>query len=392
MKLDLSNLRGDIYGGITAGVVALPLALALGVASGLGPIAGLYGAIFVGFFAALFGGTASQISGPTGPMVVVVAGLAASLSGSPELIFTAIVLAGLFQIVFGALGLGSYIRLVPYPVVSGFMSGIGAIIIILQIGRLLGGEPPGGTLPALFYIPKALGDIDFSAVTVGLATLAVVFLWPSAWGRYLPAPLAALLAGTLLGAFVFTGAPILGDIPSALPTLHVPVFEKDAALLVLEANVNGRDLGTLVPEAREWPAPRRLSPTLQGRRDFAQHFMTSALVAALAGTALSDAIGIYKEVDDARGGSGFSFTDLAADRAGTRFGARSVRSAADARAIQDAARDGLADAGLMPPVRDLPEHMAEAEFRRRFGGLDDPRYLRIAEEIERRLDTLTLYR
>lgn len=171
-----------------------------------------------------------------------------------------------------------------------------------------------------------------------------------------------------------------------------PAAENRTALLVLEANVNGRDLGTLMPEAREWPAPRRLSPTLQGRRDFAQHFMTSALVAALAGTALSDAIGIYKEVDDARGGSGFSFTDLAADRAGTRFGARSVRSAADARAIQDAARDGLADAGLMPPVRDLPEHMAEAEFRRRFGGLDDPRYLRIAEEIERRLDTLTLYR
>jgi len=245
MKLDLSNLRGDVYGGITAGVVALPLALALGVASGLGPIAGLYGAIFVGFFAALFGGTASQISGPTGPMVVVVAGLAASLSGSPELIFTAIVLAGLFQIVFGALGLGTYIRLVPYPVVSGFMSGIGAIIIILQIGRLLGGEPPGGTLPALLYIPDALNGINGAAVTVGLATLAVVFLWPSRWGRYLPAPLAALLAGTLLGAFVFTGAPILGDIPSALPTLHVPVFEKDAMVLVLKAAIILAALGAI---------------------------------------------------------------------------------------------------------------------------------------------------
>ena len=133
MRFELNNLRGDIYGGVTAGVVALPLALALGVASGLGPIAGLYGAIFVGFFAALFGGTASQISGPTGPMVVVVAGLAASLSGRPELIFTAIFLAGVIQIAFGALGFGNYIRLVPYPVVSGFMSGIGAIIIILQV-------------------------------------------------------------------------------------------------------------------------------------------------------------------------------------------------------------------------------------------------------------------
>ena len=134
VNLNFSNLRGDITGGLTAGIVALPLALALGVASGLGPIAGLYGAIAVGFFAALFGGTPSQISGPTGPMVVVLAGLFASLSGDAALIFTAVMLAGLMQIAFGFLGVGQYIRLVPYPVISGFMSGIGAIIIILQLG------------------------------------------------------------------------------------------------------------------------------------------------------------------------------------------------------------------------------------------------------------------
>ena len=133
-----------------------------------------------------------------------------------------------------------------------------------------------------------------------------------------------------------------------------PVEENRFALLVLEANVNGRDLGLLVPGAREWPTPRSLSPTIQGRRDFSQHFMTSAVVAALAGTALSDALGVYKEIDDSRGGSGFSFTDLAADRAGTRFGELSVRSRDDARAIQEAARDGLTNDVLMPPARDLP--------------------------------------
>ena len=137
-RIGTSNLKGDLFGGITAGIVALPLALALGVASGLGPIAGLYGAILVGFFAAMLGGTPAQISGPTGPMVVVLAGVGASLPGRPELVFTAVVLAGLFQIVFGMLRFGEYIRLVPYPVVSGFMSGIGAIIIVLQIGRLVG--------------------------------------------------------------------------------------------------------------------------------------------------------------------------------------------------------------------------------------------------------------
>ena len=106
IKIDTSNIKGDITGGITAGIVALPLALAFGVASGLGPIAGMYGAIAVGFFAALFGGTPSQISGPTGPMVVVLAGLFASLTGNPALIFTAVMLAGVIQILMGVLGLG----------------------------------------------------------------------------------------------------------------------------------------------------------------------------------------------------------------------------------------------------------------------------------------------
>ena len=143
MKFDLSNLRGDIYGGLTAGVVALPLALAFGEASGAGPMAGLYGAIIVGFFAALFGGTGSQISGPTGPMIVVFAGVFSSLSGDLGLIFATVVLAGILQVVFGVLRLGNYIRLVPYPVVSGFMSGIGCIIIALQTARLFGHEPEG---------------------------------------------------------------------------------------------------------------------------------------------------------------------------------------------------------------------------------------------------------
>ena len=233
MRLDTSNLRGDLFGGITAGVVALPLAIALGVASGMGAIAGLYGAIFVGFFAALFGGTPSQISGPTGPMVVVMAGVVATLPGRPDLVFTVVILAGLFQIIFGVLRFGEYIRLVPYPVISGFMSGIGAIIIILQLGRLLGGEPPGDTVSALIYMPEALSGIDFSAVAIGLVTLAVVFAWPKELGRFLPAPLAALIIGTVVGLFL--NAPVLGDIPSGLPSLHLPAFDRDALLIVLEA-------------------------------------------------------------------------------------------------------------------------------------------------------------
>ncbi len=233
VNLNFSNLRGEITGGLTAGIVALPLALALGVASGLGPIAGLYGAIAVGFFAALFGGTPSQISGPTGPMVVVLAGLFASLSGDAALIFTAVMLAGLMQIAFGFLGVGQYIRLVPYPVISGFMSGIGAIIIILQLGRLLGHEPPGGTIGALSYLPTALADINFATLALGLGTLVIAYKWPPSLGKYVPGALAALIIGTLVSLAL--SVPVLGAIPTGLPSLHLPVFDQSKALLILEA-------------------------------------------------------------------------------------------------------------------------------------------------------------
>ncbi|MEB8328412.1 SulP family inorganic anion transporter [Flavobacteriaceae bacterium KMM 6897] len=155
MKNLFSNFKGDLFGGITAGIVALPLALAFGVSSGMGPSAGLYGAIFIGFFAALFGGTNTQISGPTAPMtavsMIVIAGIVAINDGNLEkalpAILTVFILAGLMQVGLGLLGLGKYIKYIPYPVVSGFMTAIGLIILITQI------------LPALGYYPKE--DVDY---------------------------------------------------------------------------------------------------------------------------------------------------------------------------------------------------------------------------------------
>ena len=157
-KISSQHLKGDIFGGLTAAVIALPLALAFGVSSGAGAIAGVYGAIFVGFFAALFGGTATQISGPTGPMSVVMALVFTQLIGShPDtglvLAFTCVILAGLFQILFGLLKLGKYFVMVPYPVISGFMTGIGIIIILLQISPLLGNAGDSNALDALMNIP-----------------------------------------------------------------------------------------------------------------------------------------------------------------------------------------------------------------------------------------------
>tara|TARA_R110000787_G_scaffold105773_3_gene213308 strand:+ start:6168 stop:8024 length:1857 start_codon:yes stop_codon:yes gene_type:complete len=146
MKKLFSNLKGDAFGGITAGIVALPLALAFGVSSGLGPAAGLYGAIFISFFAALFGGTSTQISGPTAPMtalsMVVIAGIVAANDGDVSkalpAILTVFLLAGVIQICLGLIGLGKYIRYIPYPVVSGFMTAIGLMIIITQVPPSLG--------------------------------------------------------------------------------------------------------------------------------------------------------------------------------------------------------------------------------------------------------------
>lgn len=235
--LPTTNLRGDVMGGLTTGIVALPLALAFGEASGAGPFAGLYGAIIVGFFAALFGGTGSNVSGPTGPMVVVFAGVFASLAGEPALVFGAVVLAGILQILFGVLKLGQFIRLVPYPVVSGFMSGIGVIIIALQMARLFGHEPVGkGTIPALVSIPGAVADPNMVALGIGLLTLAMVFFWPKNLGKWIPAPLAALVVATGFSV-MFQGAPILGDVPTGLPSFIMPAFSQETIFVVFEAAI-----------------------------------------------------------------------------------------------------------------------------------------------------------
>ena len=232
---DTSNLRGDIYGGVTAGVVALPLALAFGEASGAGPIAGLWGAIIVGFFASLFGGTESQVSGPTGPMIVVFAGVFASLHGDLSLVFAAVVLAGLLQILFGFLKFGQYIRLVPYPVISGFMSGIGCIIIALQLARMFGHEPEGrGTIPALRAVPSAVMDPNFSALALGVITLVLIFKWPASWSKYVPGPLVALVVGTLM-SLLLTAVPVLGNIPTGFPDFVLPAVSHETFAIVAEA-------------------------------------------------------------------------------------------------------------------------------------------------------------
>ncbi|MEP6516552.1 bicarbonate transporter BicA [Microcoleus vaginatus] len=231
-QIRFNNLKGDIFGGVTAAIVSLPLALAFGVASGVGPIGGLYGAICVGFFAALFGGTPTLISEPTGPMTVVMTAIVASLTASnPEqglaMAFTVVMLAGLFQIIFGIFKLGKYVTLMPYSVISGFMSGIGVILIILQIAPFLGQAPPkGGVLGTFMAIPQLLANVNPPEAILGVLTVAIIFLMPKKVKKIVPPQLIALIVGTVISLTVFQGTDIrrIGEIPVGLPPLQLPTF------------------------------------------------------------------------------------------------------------------------------------------------------------------------
>lgn len=231
-QIHFRNLRGDLFGGVTAAVVSLPLALAFGVASGAGPMAGLYGAVIVGLFAALFGGTPALISEPTGPMTVAMAAIVTTMIASdPEhglaLAFTVVMLAGLFQIVFGLIRLGNYITLMPYTVISGFMSGIGVILIILQIAPFLGQPAPdGGVLGTLTQLPQLLSRANPAELLLGVLTLAILFLFPRRWRRVVPGELVALLVGTAVSLVFFADVDLrrIGALPTGLPSLQWPTL------------------------------------------------------------------------------------------------------------------------------------------------------------------------
>jgi len=216
------TIKGDIFGALTSTIVALPFALAFGVTSGAGASAGIYCAIITGLFASLFGGTNQQISGPnTGLTVAMVAILTSFVAQSPEngiaAAFTVVSLAGLFQMLFGFFKLGKYFILVSYPVISGFTSGIGILIILSQIEPLFGSSITEMSLSmSTFTSPQAL---------LGLACLIILFLWPQKYNRVLPASIIAVIGATLF--FVFSGAnlPVVGAISSELPSFNMPVME-----------------------------------------------------------------------------------------------------------------------------------------------------------------------
>ena len=247
--ISTSNLKGDVFGGITAGIVALPLALAFGIqafggiddpaASSLGALAGLVGATLLGFFAAIFGGTHSQISGPTGPMTVITASIvsgtwtaAQTAHLDTQAAFTSVIVAmslagifcGLFQILFGIIRIGKYVRYIPYPVLSGFMSGIGVIIILQQLYPLIGLKSPVLVVDMIMeFIERASDGLSWIALVLGIGTIAIVQLFPLLTKK-IPATLVALIIMTIVSLFIPGNFPTIGSIPAGLP---LPFFAKE---------------------------------------------------------------------------------------------------------------------------------------------------------------------
>ena len=254
-----NNLKGDIFGGVTAGIVALPLALAFGIqafsgipdpsAASMGALAGLVGATMLGFFAALFGGCHSQISGPTGPMTVVtatlVAGAWAASNGSISSVLITMALAGLFcglfQILFGIIKIGKYVRYIPYPVLSGFMSGIGVIIILQQIYPLIGCKGSGSMIDLLVNYPAAcMNGFNLTALLLGLGTIVIIELFPKITTK-VPATLVALIVMTVISLFCNMDESLtIGKIPSGMP---LPFFLKD------NVSLTGLDWATIIKAA-----------------------------------------------------------------------------------------------------------------------------------------------
>ena len=247
MNYDLQTLRGDVLGGITSAVVLLPMALAYGVVSGLGVIAGLYGAVAVGLFASLFWGTKALISGPTGPMAVAMAVVVGSYAENIIEAFTIVIMAGVIQIVLGLIKMGRYVAYTPYSVISGFTSGVGVIIVLLQVLPFLGASSPGGgTVGAIRAMPDAVASINYHALAIALVTLVVTVVWPTKLARALPPTLAALVVGTGLGVLWLKEAPLIGTVPTGFPDIidthtvlqHAVGSFQPALVLALLASIN----------------------------------------------------------------------------------------------------------------------------------------------------------
>lgn len=235
----------NLFGGLTAAIVALPLAIAFGISSGLGASAGIYGAIFLGFFASLFGGTKTQISGPTGPMTVISASVVAVFGANLPLIFTTFLLAGAFQVILGLLKVGKFVRYIPYPVISGFMNGIGLIIILLQINIALGLDANSSVSDALLSLPNSILNLNPQALLLTAGTLLLLYTVPKKITNKVPSPLIALVVLSFVANIFGLHVEYVSDIPTGLPSFVEFSFDMSSASFVFVSALTLAVLGTI---------------------------------------------------------------------------------------------------------------------------------------------------
>ena len=223
-KEKLLTLKGDIFGAIIATIIAFPQALAFGVASGMGASAGIWGAIILSFVAGILGCNLPLISGPTGPTAIIVALVISSVSGNFANAIPILLMAAIFQLIISVTDIPKMIKYVPYPVISGFLTGIGLIIIILQLSPLLGGVTYSSTIKAILSYPELIAKINYQALVLGLGTLALLFFTPKFITKYLPSQLLALIVMTACAYYFGLDVERVSGVTFSLPHAYFPHF------------------------------------------------------------------------------------------------------------------------------------------------------------------------
>lgn len=230
-----AELKGDIFGAIIATIIAFPQALAFGVASGLGASAGLWGAIILSLIAGILGSNLPFVSGPTGPSAIIVAVIVGEMSGNIDKVIPILIMAAVFQILISLTQIPKMVKYVPYPVISGFLTGIGLIIIILQLSPLLGGATFSSTIKVLMYYPELFSHINIQALILGVFTLGILFFTPKCITRFIPSQLLALVIMTGVSYYLGFDVEKISGVTFSIPHAYLPHFSLDMIMQCIPA-------------------------------------------------------------------------------------------------------------------------------------------------------------